>query len=151
MIFFIFFIVFVEIIILFNLTLKSKINLLQAVNLFFILILILILLIFIFILNAFMLFIFFLLAFHWGLGFMIFACMVLLVWWPESRIWKVNGDWLSSSFFLLIFFFILVIRCFFFLKKNWLCGFIQFLLYQVILISWPNIRVLWVNLDWLAL
>jgi len=39
---------------------------------------------------------------------------------------------------------------FFFKKKKWFYGFLQFLFYWVISISWPRSWVLWINLGWLA-
>jgi len=107
LIFLIFFIVF-------NLTLKLKIYCYPLIYIF-ILILTLILLIVIF----YFLFIFvYFFRFHPSIfhflriEFHYFSCIVLLVWWLDSWVWKANGGWF---FFCFIFFSDINVRqCFFF-------------------------------------
>jgi hypothetical protein len=48
------------------------------------------------------------------LGFTMFFCAVILVLWPESRIWNVNLKWHHSFYFY--FFYIDFLFRFYFIK-----------------------------------
>jgi len=133
LIFLIFFIVF-------NLTLKLKIYCYPLIYIF-ILILTLILLIVIFYLFLCIFFRFHPSIFHFlRIEFHYFSCIVLLVWWLDSWVWKANGDWF---FFCFIFFSDINVRqCFFFfhiLFYNWFL--MVSYIYRVISISSARLQV----------
>jgi hypothetical protein len=91
---------FVNVFVLYNLTLELKIYYCPIIY-FFILILTLFLLIDIFCFGIFCVIVF---QFHfsfpkyWALWF--FSFIVFLIWWLESDVWKVNMSWLFLSYFL---------------------------------------------------
>ena len=88
-------------------------NLLLPFHLFFILILSVILLIGFYFWIFYVFFLFHPSTFYFlGIGFMMFSCIMLPIWWLGSRVWKINRSW----YFFFLFFSDIIIR-YFFLKK----------------------------------